>query len=122
MKRVFLQQCLLRPWLIVEAKTGIEYSHQCGGSQTTIINVEGYLIPCEPFYDDPVKWNEKDYIEKCGRELVEALPVMTFLNANNKDTWELVRYDLNRIEEAIEAWVPITTSLGKGVLIWDNSD
>ena len=50
------------------------------------------------------------------RALVESITYWT------RDEWHPLRLDETRLREGNEAWVPVRTPAGPGVLVWANSD
>jgi hypothetical protein len=50
---------------------------------------------------------------------VEALPYWT---CDEGETRVSLRLDESRLEEVVEAWVPVLTPDGPGVLVWENCD
>ncbi|MFO0905032.1 MAG: DUF6210 family protein [Pirellulales bacterium] len=124
-------------WVIVEQTTGVKYAQQCGGHATEIKVLEGFLIPvggpaeAKRIYQwfwkrfagncstGKVEWQD-DWIAQLG-ELVRAIPCWQ-TRANGEDKRHFLELDVNRIEECVEAWIPVRTPYGPGVLTLDNSD
>ena len=123
------QQSFKQPWVLVQARTGITYGHQCVGGACTYKQVEGFLVPL--FIDDKESKTAWGYIEKWTCEEVtppddigdwiNKLQVwteddgpqnLTFLPDEHSDSG--FGFD--------EAWVPVMTPWGPGAVIWQNSD
>jgi hypothetical protein len=124
-------------WLfvIVAAPTGVVYRNQGGGIRCVPYEREGYLLPvlgrdpaAEPravFADEravrgiPVREWPGDLL---GR-LREAVAVPVYGSANRDELFPApLALDESRLAEADEAWVPVLTPDGPGVLVWENSD
>jgi hypothetical protein len=124
-------------WLhvVVEAKTGVFYQQQYGGTACRQGRVEGFLVPLfgpdeldalrelfEKDFRGAGTWNyawsddERDRL----REIIGAIPYWVC----DGTTEELrgLRLDESRVGEVDEAWVPVLTPDGPGVLVWFNSD
>jgi hypothetical protein len=124
--------------LIVEAATGVIYQQQCGGNATEQNKVEGFLIPvgsrgdAEKIYD----WFWLTFQGGCYR-MLEGSPWTTATQdqlkaliaeiycwyiANDVDERHALQLDESRMDECIEAWIPVITPYGKGILTLRNSD
>lgn len=131
-----------RDWLyvIVRASTGICYEQQYGGTATRSGHVEGYLVPVRSdpalaelrtFFERHLRgagaegrsWPEDDL-----RRLRGAVAKVVFwesaadpdgVDGRGPRTLEL---DESRLGDLDEAWVPVLTADGPGVLVWQNSD
>jgi len=127
-------------YLLVESKTNIIYSSQCNGTDNEIRYLEGFLVPVGgEVYN--VSLNQKINIDK----LINIFKKKSKTQTNNFDIEELKRnieqitiwyseeidgndirdhlmLNLDRLDEVVEAWVPVLTPWGGGVLIWKNSD
>lgn len=122
--------------VIVEHSTGVKYAQQCGGTAAEVKTCEGYLIPVGGPADakriyhwfwkrfggkcstGKVEWKD-EWITQLG-ELVRAIPCWQ-TRANGDDVREFLELDVNRIEECVEAWIPVRTPYGAGILTLDNS-
>lgn len=123
--------------VIVEHATGVKYAQQCGGLAAEIKTLEGYLVPvggsaaAKKIYQwfwkrfagtcstGKVEWKD-DWIAELG-ELISAIPCW-LTRANGEDERFELELDVNRIEECLEAWIPVRTPYGPGILTLDNSD
>ncbi|MFE2543093.1 DUF6210 family protein [Actinacidiphila glaucinigra] len=124
-------------WLyaVVEARTGVFYQQQYGGTACRQGQVEGFLVPLfgpeglaalrELFEKDfrgagtcnhPWPDDERDRL----RGAVGA--VRYWASDGTTEVPHALRLDENRIREADEAWVPVITPDGPAVLVWLNSD
>jgi hypothetical protein len=123
-------------YVIVEHETGVKYATQCGGVSTEVRALEGFLIPVggpkaakKIFYwfwkrfrggcsHGKVKWKEEWIVELA--KLVAEVPC--WLTRANDDVRFALELDENRIDECVEAWIPVRTPYGPGVLTLQNSD
>lgn len=130
-------------FVVVEAPTGVIYSTQCQGVACAIRFVEGFLVPLG---DTPTERGEMKHIDLtqpfhsclgcgCG-EGIAALGVDKFgmlkslvqelrfwhCAVDDGDKPTMLTIDESRGDEIVEAWVPVLTSYGPGVLLWDNCD
>ena len=121
--------------VIIEEPTGVVYQHQYGGTANRQGELEGYLVPVDGTavraqLDDLFvrrlrrvgsrgKLLEPDLLTKV-REAVEM--IRFWPGAQESPGVEQLRVDDDRLDEMDEAWVPVITGNGRGVLIWPNSD
>ncbi|MGV3720958.1 MAG: DUF6210 family protein [Actinomycetota bacterium] len=138
--------------VIIQHPTGVRFEHQCGGVETLHFGVEGYFVPLgrlhvvaeegvfdlrqltEVFHNrNACVWRGNpgklppntchlpaDRLEQL-RALVAAIPYWICDEVNTEQRHQL-RLDDARLGELVEAWVPVTTPDGPGVLIWENCD
>lgn len=121
--------------VIVRHPTGVIYRHQCAGTATEEREVEGYLIPLSGGHDTVGATTCQALTEvfHAGRgctwgppleanwpRLEDIVQTIPFWNEDDQPT--RLRLDLARIKEACEAWVPVITTEGDGILIWPNCD
>ncbi len=126
--------------IVIENKTGIIYGTQCHGVLCEQRYVEGFLIPCGgllfnsddgfitpalltlPFHSGGCMYNKSFQSEVSEiANIVQRIPIWHYNNINDctRDQLEL---DLDRIYEICEAWIPVKTKFGRGVLLWNNCD
>lgn len=129
-------------YVIVLARTGVEYGAQCEGVCTSERWAEGYLVPVQGLAvdaHDRVNWSELyDAFNRGGcahnradfsarehigllRSAVRKIPFWTS-SLGGDDERGALDVDESRIDEAVEAWLPVTTPAGPGVLVWPNCD
>lgn len=134
-------------WLaiIVEHPTGVVYGHQCAGTATDQRYVEGYYVPLGgPRFDvDNGPLGSLDFTAPFHRgtrcthgwgthllpqdrlsmltSYVEEIPYWRHTNRDNYIR-DRVRIDVDRVAQICEAWVPVITPEGKGILVWANCD
>lgn len=132
--------------LAIHAPTGVIYEQQCGGSYCDHREIEGYLtllVRQEPddttadrFGVSPadltaIFHNEDDHCHfsqpwLITPERVERLSalILTLGYFGGPDGAPVQGFELDRsrIGEVYEAWVPVTTADGTGVLLWNNCD
>lgn len=137
----------LAAWIaiVVRCDTGVVYGTQCGGVATEERFVEGYLVPvggskCDvegggieigPFVhvfheDSDCKWdwNGRDLPperQTLLSNLVKSIPFWG-CSLDREDRRYPIQIDNDRAEEIAEAWIPIKTPDGAGVLVYKNCD
>ena len=127
-------------FVIVEHPTGVTYAQQCAGFSNDLRTIEGFLIPVADrddaqrvfdwfwarfrgnCYPNCVEWTD-EFISQL-RELVAQIPCwMTHSDGpEGVDQRLFLQLDLDRINECVEAWVPVITPYGRGILTFENSD
>ncbi|REE96397.1 DUF6210 family protein [Thermomonospora umbrina] len=122
-------------YVVAEAPTGVIYQQQYGGTACRQGEVEGYLVPVTaPDALDGLRVLFERDLRGAGardhrwadeqlagvRRLVGGVPYWT----GDGDTEEPhpLRLDESRVADLDEAWVPVLTPDGPGVLVWLNSD
>jgi hypothetical protein len=122
-------------YVVVEAATGVYYQQQYGGTACRQGEVEGFLVPVAA--DDALAalrrlfehdfrgagtrnrtWAKNEW-ERL-RQIVGIIPYWA-CDGQMEEPHDL-RLDDDRADEADEAWVPVLTPDGPGVLLWCNSD
>jgi hypothetical protein len=126
---------------VVAAPTGVTYAHQCAGFATEVREVEGFLVPLggpsaarplvdwfartfggnPPFHGSPFwdQWTLERVDELAA--LVAAVPMWRIDRKEGDDRFFLA-LDRARLHELTEAWVPVRTPYGPGVLVFANCD
>ncbi|WP_083734456.1 DUF6210 family protein [Actinomadura sp. CNU-125] len=132
-------------YVVVRAATGVVYRQQYGGTATLLGGVEGYLVPVAA--RDPASGRDgprelRDVFERTLRgaglggsgtlapalldrirSAVGALHFWTSGPGGEAETGRVpLRLDETRIADLDEAWIPVRTPDGPGVLMWNNSD
>jgi hypothetical protein len=129
--------------LLVAAKTGVFYSNQCGGAHCLQNEMEGFLIPLGyPEAVDSLKalidfFREDDLctgivkesnIPRLGK-IVEKIvywetypPSWSEHDFTGEEKRLFLELDLERLGDLVEAWVPVKTAYGPGVLTFLNCD
>ena len=118
--------------LLVEAPTGAIYTNQCGGTACSHPEVEGFEVPVSYFDDGEAYKLLCDFWfepvgDPCWVNLIEErltalnTVVAGYINAPNNMH---MKVDESRIYTMAwgEAWVPVTSAYGPGILTWMNSD
>ena len=134
--------------VIVAAPTGVVYAHQCGGLATEDREQEGFAVPVggpsaarplraffhQEFHGNPPIlgsrgnvmlgpwWTDAQITEL--QALVEQVALWkTYASPSGMDDVRtFLKLDLDRLDELTEAWIPVHTAYGRGVLIFANSD
>jgi hypothetical protein len=124
--------------VIVEAPTGVVYAHQCAGCLTETRAVEGFLIPVggaeaarriyawfwSTFKGNcygPIEWVEGRQLREL-EVLVAQVPCWLTHPDGQDDERRFLELDKNRLGDCVEAWVPVKTPYGRGILVLENSD
>ncbi|MET9226436.1 DUF6210 family protein [Lentzea sp. NPDC003310] len=130
-------------YVVIEAETGVHYLLQYGGTACRQGDVQGYLVPLEEVsaelqalctlfevdYGGAGKWNhgwpEEERVKL--REIVDTIEynqVVRYGAAPHEyhEEQHPLRLDESRMREADEAWIPVITPDGPGILVWCNSD
>lgn len=126
-----------RDWMfvVVEAPTSVIYLQQCGGTTNRQCEAEGYLVPVtsEPalgelrhLFEKTLRGTGTERHEWSGdqvRRLRDAVTRVVFWTSDrDTDEADVLTLDTSRMAEVDEAWVPVRTPAGAGVLVWCNSD
>ncbi|NYI03557.1 DUF6210 family protein [Allostreptomyces psammosilenae] len=122
-------------YVVVRAPTGVVYQQQYGGTACRQGEVEGFLVPV--FGPDALEALHALFVEEFRgagtpnhswpeperARLRGAVAGITYW-ASDGHTEEPhpLRLDESRILDVDEAWVPVVTPDGPGVLLWFNSD
>ena len=124
--------------LIVEAPTGIVYATQCAGLLTEERSVEGFLVPvggereAKQFYDwfwakfrghcypSGVRLSTEQISEL--HNMIGEVPCWLTTRDNEQTERGFLELDVSRIDDCVEAWIPVLSPLGAGILTLDNSD
>ncbi len=95
-------------YVVVRAETGVIYQQQYGGTACRQGQVEGFLVPV---------FGPK------GLSLLRELFEGHFGGAGTwRYRWQADELDEQHLSEADEAWIPVRTPDGPGILVWFNSD
>ncbi|WP_285631085.1 DUF6210 family protein [Lentzea sp. NBRC 102530] len=123
-------------YVVVEAPTGVVYENQYGGTACRHGHVEGFLVPVNglgaldvlrPLFEKDLRgagargheWTDAELTklrDAVGRLIYWACA----LSEDEVPTTPLL--DESRLREADEAWLPVITADGPGILVWCNSD
>ena len=125
--------------VFVGAPTGVTYVQQCAGGLTEQRSIEGFIIPvgdhtaAKKVYD----WFWSTFRGNCYTtsfggpwtpdrtatlaSLVGEIPCWR-TNASVEDKREYLQLDESRMHECVEAWIPVVTPYGTGILTLANSD
>jgi hypothetical protein len=124
-------------WLfvVVSEKTGVVYQQQYGGTACRQGQMEGFLVPVaasavlpglrdlfERHFRGAGTWNHT--WPQAEREVLRRLvgEIVYWASDGVAEEPSCLRLDEGRIRQADEAWVPVVTQDGVGVLVWANSD
>jgi hypothetical protein len=123
--------------VIVEAQTGVTYQQQCGGYIVEQCTAEGFLVPvgsqadAKKIYD----WFWVTFKGHCypspGLWTPDTISQLRLLvgqircwhsTCEGKNEPHQLELDVDRMDECIEAWIPVLTPYGSGILTFGNSD
>lgn len=133
--------------VVVAAGTGVTYAHQCGGLATETRELEGFLVPVggpaasrrlreffrRRFRGNPpwlgegpdampgAAWPSAD-LEELQALVGEIAFWKTSRHGDGEDRQAFLELDTARCSDLTEAWVPVKTVYGPGVLVFENSD
>ena len=125
--------------VIVEAQTGVTYEQQCGGHANEQRTIEGFLIPVGSLSDARkiYDWFWATFKGNCypspGRSLwtpdtisqlqllVGQIPCWHSIR-NGQDERHYLKLNTESMDECVEAWIPVFTPYGNGILTLNNSD
>jgi hypothetical protein len=124
--------------IIVEAHTGVTYEQQCGGYCNEERTIEGFLIPVGglPATQGIYAWFWSTFKGHCYyasgnpwtpetvnqlQALIAEIPCWHSERGCESELHHL-QLDIGRMSECIEAWIPVLTPYGRGILTLDNSD
>ncbi|SCF23336.1 DUF6210 family protein [Micromonospora chokoriensis] len=122
-------------YVVVEAQTGVFYQQQYGGTACRQGQVEGFLVPMagadavtalrqlfEKDFRGAGTWNYPWPNEERNRLRQIIGGISYWACDGRREEPHALRLDESRIREADEAWIPVLTPDGPGVLVWFNSD
>jgi hypothetical protein len=122
-------------FVIVAAPTEVVYQAQGGGHRCIPYAQEGHLSPVlgrgldeelkAIFVDELKGWGARrlDWPTDLLDRLRAAVAFHVYGSANREDLFPTALVlDESRLAEVDEAWVPVVTPDGPGVLVWENSD
>jgi hypothetical protein len=122
-------------YVVVHAPTGVFYEQQYGGTACRQGKAEGFLVPLtgpralaglrelfEGHFRGAGTWGHgwADAELDGLRELVGDVPY--WQSDGTREQVHALRLDESRLGEADEAWLPVITPDGPGLLLWPNSD
>ncbi len=125
------------PWIavIVEALTGVIYENQTGGVRCLPRRMEGYYVPVH--VEQGLQRLRHAFEVSLGgsgttqlglpvdvlEEVRAAVSMLIMMSSTRPGNPEMpISVDDSRLNEIDEAWVPVTTPDGPGILTWENSD
>jgi hypothetical protein len=132
--------------VVVCHPTGIIYQQQCGGVETVMRSTEGYFVPVggvtfdpdqglvesealtTPFHDDRRCMYGGATVRLPAdrlavlRGLVSSIPFWTFRRDGEVEQRGHLYLDDTKLNELVEAWLPVVTPVGVGFLTWPNCD
>lgn len=125
-------------YVLVQKQTGVEYGVQCGGLSNQQRWAEGFLVPlggtevAAPLmnwfwstfhghsYTPVVSW-QAEKIAELRNQIVQIICWHTSRH-DGDDSKKVLQLDEQRLEECTEAWVPVQTPYGAGILVFPNCD
>lgn len=126
--------------VIVQHPTGVTYATQCNGTVTEERSCEGYLVLCpthEPdapeadlgkemerfFYRHFRNGSWTTWTDILAEELAAIVARIPFwYDVDGESHRGRLELDRTRLADCVEAWVPVITPMGPGILVSDNSD
>jgi hypothetical protein len=135
---VFLDPAeMIGGWLyvVVNAQTGVFYQQQYGGTACRQGQLEGFLVPVaaadaldalrqlfEKHFGGAGTW-DYPWPNEERNKLRQILGGITYWACDGNDEEpHALRLDESQLREIDEAWIPVITPDGPGVLVWCNSD
>lgn len=136
-------------YVIVAAATGVTYATQCAGVANNERSLEGFLVPVggakldaeqgrldsnafrEVFHGekDQCYWGDRHQVLPPARMNLLATRVAEIPywishppGSVGREARLALKLDVGRSDEIAEAWVPVVTPDGPGILTWDNCD
>lgn len=138
-------------YVVVEMATGVVYQQQYGGLATRHGEVEGYLVPVhapealdglrdlfERTFRGSGAWDydwsgsgstpaprsgmPADEPLRRLQDAVGRIPFWTCTSDGQGEERHMLAVDVSRLADVDEAWVPVRTPDGPGVLLWFNPD
>lgn len=124
--------------VLVAAPTGITYAHQCVGYATETRAIEGFAVPVggenaaapllsffkRAFRGNPpptdATWTEERIAHL--RHIVGEIPFWLTHPGSHDDRRVCLELDADRLDQLTEAWVPVHTPYGPGILVCNNCD
>jgi hypothetical protein len=107
------------PLVIVRAPTGIVYEHEYGGEMHLRSQVEGYLVPLDGDAAELRAAVAEGRTEQALQETIFTASAHTTEGMSFVDRVPLVLDESGG--DPLEAWVPVLTPDGPGVLVWGNT-
>ena len=132
--------------VVVCHSTSVIYQQQCGGVETLIRSTEGYFVPLGGATFDRAQglvkseglttpFHEHGRCTYGGatvrlpadrlaalRDLVSSIPFWTFRKDGEVEQRGHLSLDDTKLQDLVEAWVPVVTPQGVGFLTWPNCD
>ena len=125
--------------VVVQASTGVTYAQQCAGFLTDLRVVEGFLIPVggPPAATRIYDWFWATFKGYCYHTrtnnpwTAETMAQLGLLvseihcwhtERSGEDRQVALKLDTTRMQECVEAWIPVVTPYGPGILTLKNSD
>lgn len=121
--------------VVVEAPTGVVHQQQYGGTACRQGQVEGFLVPVSggdalgplrELFEGDFKGagvHSRPWPDGARERLRRTVAGIPYWACDGRDEERcFLRLDEDRFHEVDEAWVPVVTPDGPGILVWRNSD
>jgi len=113
--------------VIIQYPSGVVYAQQCSGTACEHYEIEGYFVPIEGRVIVPELIGVFHEGTAClwGKPSLDQLARLRLVVEGPSDIAQKergLRLDETRLEEVREAWVPVITPEGPGILTWPNCD
>jgi hypothetical protein len=122
-------------YVVVHAETGVCYQQQYGGTACRQGQVEGFLVPVfgpdslaqlrdlfECHFRGAGTWNYQWSTEEVNRLRKAVAGICYWACDGETEAPRPLQLDERQLSEADEAWIPVFTPDGSGILVWFNSD
>ena len=123
--------------LIIEAPTRIVYTHQTAGPICLEQSVEGYLIPLGARHMEAeiCRFFQQSFSRDAYPKAIDWTPALIaeldqlvskvnywYTPDTGEDIEGFLKLDEDRIDQCVEAWIPVCSAYGAGYLATTNSD
>ena len=122
-------------YVVVRAQTGVFYQQQYGGTACRQGQVEGFLVPVhgpdslarlrelfEGHFSGAGTWNYQWRDEELNSLRSAVQGICYWACDGLTETPHVLQLDEQQMRNADEAWIPVLTPDGPGILVWFNSD
>jgi Family of unknown function (DUF6210) len=122
--------------LLVLSPTNVVYAHQCGGYSCMQNSAEGFLVQIgDPgTREELYSWFQSEFDGSCmnssvwDKSRIDALAEIVsrvscwHTDSQGNDTRNFLVLDRGRMHQCVEAWIPVVSTYGQGIMVLKNSD